>query len=439
LEVHMGVVWSEKCNGQPHEGCPHKHPRPEQVPPDDEDGWVTYFYRAGRGSGKTRAGAEWLKKQLRKFPGSRWAVLAPTSADARDTCIEGESGLLSVLPPEEVKTWNRSIGELVLHNGSRVKCFTADEPDRLRGPQHHGAWVDELSSFRYDDAWDQLQFGLRLGDRPRIFVTSTPKPTPLVKSLMSRKDGTVIVKSGSTFDNAGNLAASALEEMKRRYEGTRLGRQELYGELLLDVPGAVATYEELDACRVKECPDDWVRGITAVDPAVTYNNDSDETGITVQRMGADGQVYFIGDYTCKLPVDKWAERAVAVAMETQSGTIVYEENQGYDAIGVILRNAMRAMDAQGILLTSVHASKNKFERAMHLQQWIQQTRWHLVGSHPALEDQLTTTTVDLKGPSPNNLDSCVHGFNTLTAGDFTEIEFSSNDSGITGDLLTAEW
>lgn len=424
----------ERCDGQPHEGQPHKHPRPEQVPPDDLEGWVTYLFRAGRGAGKTRAGAEWLKKHMRRLPGSRWAVVCPTFSDARDTAIEGDSGLLSVFPPDEVKTWNRSVGELVLHNKSRVKLFGSTEPNRLRGPQFHGAWVDELSSFEYEDTWDQLQFGLRLGDCPRIFVTTTPKPTTLIRQLLLRKDGTVLVKSGSTFDNAGNLASSALEELKRRYEGTRLGRQELYGELLTDVPGSVATYEELDAGRVKQHPE-LVRTVVGCDPAVTFTDTSDETGITVEGLGDDGDVYFIGDYSCRLPVDEWVNRLVSVAVDHNAGLILYEQNQGADAIGILIRDAMNRLGVRDVMVKPVVAVKTKFERAMHLQQWIQQTRFHLVGSHAEFEDQLVTTTMDLKGPSPGRLDSGVHVFNELTTQSFIDIPIISSAPSITAGFM----
>jgi phage terminase large subunit-like protein len=178
-------------------------------------------------------------------------VTAPTAAAARDVCIEGESGLLNVIPSSLVRDWNRSLGEMVLTNGSRFKLFSADEPDRLRGYQHHRAWCDELASWRYPDAWDQLLLGLRLGDDPRVVVTTTPRPVAIVRTLLSRPG--VVVTRGSTFENSDNLAPAALEQLKHRYENTRIGRQELYAELLDDVPGALWQRDSLEQLRVTRC------------------------------------------------------------------------------------------------------------------------------------------------------------------------------------------
>ena len=187
--------------------------RAEQVAPPGD--WLTWVILAGRGWGKTRTGAEDVAWSGMSNPGWRIAVVAPTAADARDTCIEGDSGLLKVLPREAVQTWHRSLGELILVNGTRYKTFSAEEPERLRGPQHNRAWADELAAWRYPEAWDQLMFGLRLGQHPQAVVTTTPKPTPLVKALVAAK--TSHVTRGSTFDNAANLAPSALQMLKEKY------------------------------------------------------------------------------------------------------------------------------------------------------------------------------------------------------------------------------
>ena len=202
--------------------------RPNQLTPVGK--WLVWLMLAGRGFGKTRSGAEDVTWYAQCNAGSRIAIIAPTYSDARDTCVEGESGILSILPKECIDTWNRSMGELVLHNESRFKLFSADEPERLRGPQHHRAWADELGAWRYPETWDQLLFGLRLGSDPRAVVTTTPKPTALIKALAKAK--TTKVTRGSTFDNAANLAPNALAQLKAKYEGTRLGRQELMAEIL---------------------------------------------------------------------------------------------------------------------------------------------------------------------------------------------------------------
>lgn len=209
--------------------------RPNQRTPQGD--WFCWLILAGRGWGKTRTGAEDMAAYAHAHPGCRVGVVAATAASARDVCVEGESGLLGIIPQPLVETWNRSLGELILKNGSRFKLFSADEPDRLRGYQYHRSWCDELGSWRYPDAFDQLLLGLRLGDDPRVVITTTPKPTQIIRSLVQRAD--VIVTRGSTFENRANLAPAALAQLRDRYEGTRLGRQELYADILDDTPGSL--------------------------------------------------------------------------------------------------------------------------------------------------------------------------------------------------------
>jgi phage terminase large subunit-like protein len=265
--------------------------RPEQLPPDGD--WSTWLILAGRGWGKTRTGAEAVGWCGLANPGWRIAVVAPTYADARDTCIEGDSGLRNVLPESCIEAWNRSLGELILTNGTRYKLFAAEEPERLRGPQHHMAWGDELGAWRYPETWDQLLFGLRLGDDPRVVVTTTPKPTPLVRSLI--KSPRSIITRGSTFDNAANLAPAALAQLREKYEGTRLGRQELEAELLDDIPGALWTRAMLDEARLRQAPE-LRRIVVAVDPSGTKGGSDrgDDIGIVVAGIGYDGKGYVPG-------------------------------------------------------------------------------------------------------------------------------------------------
>ena len=221
--------------------------RPEQLPPDDQE-FSVFLYLAGRGSGKTRAAAEWVRKVAREHPGCRIAIVARTAADVRDVCIEGESGLLAVHPPSERPDYEPSKRRVRWRNGSQAMTASADEPDILRGPQFHAAWADELATWgRLDEAWANLSFGLRLGDQPQCVVTTTPRPIRLLRDLL--KSPTSIVRRGSTFDNALNLSASALAGLRAKYEGTRVGRQELYGELLDDVPGALWNRAMLDGAR----------------------------------------------------------------------------------------------------------------------------------------------------------------------------------------------
>jgi phage terminase large subunit-like protein len=301
----------------------------EQLPTNDKS-WNTWLYLAGRGAGKTRTAAEWLAYQASSNPKTRWAIAAPTYGDVRDTCAEGESGIVRVLQEYgTLKDYNRSIGEIFLTNGSRIKLFSGEEPDRFRGPQFHGGWFDELAAFKYPDAWDQYQFGLRLGEFPQTIVTTTPRPTKLIKDLITR-DG-VRVQRGSTFDNAKNLAASALAELKLRYENTRLGRQELYGEILDNVEGALWTREMIENARVDTAPP-LVRVVVAIDPAVTSAATSDETGIVAAGIGNNGDYYILDDKSLRASPDAWARQAVMLYHEYKADKIIAETNNGGDMV-----------------------------------------------------------------------------------------------------------
>lgn len=382
--------------------------RVEQLPPAGD--WVVWLYMAGRGAGKTRTAAEWLGWEAVRQPGTRWAVVAPTFSDARDVCVEGESGLLGVLERYGMlrakNAWNRSIGELHLRNGSRVKCFSGAEPERFRGAQHHGAWVDELGAFEYEDSWDQLQFGLRLGRFPRSVVTTTPRPKPLIRRLLDRSDGSVVVTRGATMDNRANLAPAALAELLARYDGTRLGRQELYGELLEDVEDALWTSQIIDNNRVKQLPSNIVRTVVAVDPAVT--GDGDETGIVVACRDSDGHGYVVADRSLQGTPDQWARRVVEVFDEFEADAVVVEVNQG----GLMVAQTLRTVRSF-LPIREVRATKGKRIRAEPISALYEQGRIHHVGAgFSALEAQLTSWTPDAKG-SPDRLDALVWAFTEL--------------------------
>lgn len=342
-------------------------------------------------------------------PGWRIAVVAPTAADARDTCIEGDSGLLNVLPREAVQTWNRSLGELILINGTRYKAFSADEPERLRGPQHHRAWADELAAWRYPEAWDQLMFGLRLGEHPQAVVTTTPKPTPLVKALVAAK--TSHVTRGSTFDNAANLAPSALQMLKEKYEGTRLGRQELEAEILGDLPGALWSLATLDAYRLREAPQ-MGRIVVAVDPAVTATEASDEHGIIVAGL-ADQRGVVLEDASLSGSPNEWARRAVSLYRSWNADAIVIEVNQGGDMVA----HTIRTIDPN-VKIREVRASRGKHVRAEPIAALYEQGRVAHVGSFPVLENQMTQmTTNGFEGEgSPDRVDALVWAMTELFPG-----------------------
>ena len=370
---------------------------------------------AGRGAGKTRTAAEWLIYQACKNDYTRWAVLAPTFGDARDVCAEGESGLLKVAERYQMLKakggYNSTKGEINLTNGSRIKLFSGDEPDRLRGPQHHGAWVDELASFRYDDVWTQMQFGLRLGTKPKTIITTTPKPTALLRDLLTRKDGSVVVTRGSTFDNAANLAPAALAELENRYAGTRTGRQELYGEMLEEVEGALWTRGMIEKTRVRkdETPD-LQRIVVAIDPAVTSGEDSDETGIIVAGISRDKHYYVLDDRTIRASPDNWARQAVNAYTDWKADKIVAETNNGGDMVVLVLKQ----VDAN-VPVKKVTASRGKRVRAEPVSALYEQGRVHHAGAFPKLEDQLVIWTPD-SNDSPDRLDALVWALTELSGG-----------------------
>jgi phage terminase large subunit-like protein len=380
--------------------------RREQLPPEIGD-WTTWLYLAGRGAGKTRSCAEWLAWRAIEKPGTRCAIIARTYGDARDTCAEGESGILSVLDRYRMlDNYNRSIGEIMLSNGSRMKLFSAEEPDRLRGPQHEYVWADELAAWQYPDTWDQLQFGLRLGQHPQVAIATTPRPTPLLKRIMA--DEHTHITRGTTFDNLSNLAPTVASAILAKYEGTRLGRQELYGEILDDTPGALWTMALLDEHRVSEAPE-LVRIVVAIDPAVTSGEDADETGIIGVGKGTDGHAYVLHDRSMRDTPNAWAHRAVQLWRDLgEIGVIVGEANQGGD----LIETTIRSVDP-GVPYKKINAKQGKRLRAEPIAALYEQGRVHHVGAGLSeLEDQMTGWVPD-SGYSPDRLDALVHAIAEL--------------------------
>lgn len=365
---------------------------------------------AGRGFGKTRTAAEDVSAFGLDNPGSRVAVIAETFGDGRDTCVEGESGLLACLPESSVKLWNRSIGELFLKNGTKYKLFSGDRPGQLRGPQHHRAWCDELAKWRYvREAWTQMMLGLRLGDRPQVVVTTTPKPVSLLKEIRARKN--THLTTGSTYDNAANLSDAFLEEIREQYEGTRVGRQELHAEILDDVPGALWTRAMVEEARKYHTIPDMQRVVVAVDPAATSGEDSDETGIVVAGKGTDGNAYVLADRTCRLSPDGWAKRAVGAFGEFSGDRIVAETNNGGDMVENVLRTV-----APRIPYKKVHASRGKRVRAEPVAALYEQGRVKHVNALPELEDQMCAFVPEGYDGSPDRVDALVWALTDLMLG-----------------------
>ncbi len=382
--------------------------RPEQLPPPGN--WRTWFYLAGRGTGKTRTGAEYVRAQIERGACVRFGMIGPTAADVRDVMVEGESGLLRTCPPRNRPVYEPSKRRLTWPNGAMVTTYSADEPDRLRGPQHDGIWADEIAAWRYPETWDMAMFGLRLGSDPRALVTGTPKPTKLVRELLA--SSTTTVTRGTTYDNAANLAPAFLQQIIGKYEGTRLGRQELLAEVLTDSPGALWSHERLDQHRRREGDvPDLARIVVAVDPSGGDGPENDEQGIVVCGRGVDGRGYVLADRTCKLTPDGWGRRAVKAYLDFSADRLVYEQNFGGQMVESVIRTAAQAMGVT-VATRAVHASRGKAVRAEPVAALDEQGRLSLVGSHPELEDELCTWSVE-SGQSPNRLDAYVWAFTNL--------------------------
>jgi phage terminase large subunit-like protein len=387
--------------------------RPEQLAPPPP--WFVWLILAGRGWGKTRVGAEWLHARAMAHPGCRLALVGRTVSDVRDTMLRGESGLLTIAHPDERPEWVPSQRLVRWPNGATALTFSADEPDQLRGPQHHGAWADEPAAWRYPEAWAQLLLGLRLGRNPQVVATTTPRGTRFIRELVEDPD-TIVVR-GRTKDNAHHLAASFLRVLERKYGGTRLGRQELDAEILDDTPGALWKREPmLDAHRVRELPPlGLVKIIVAVDPATTATDESDETGIVVVGLDVQGHVYVLGDLSGRYSPEGWAA-VVAEAFEThQADSVIAEANQGGDMVATILRTCGKASLPIGL----VHASRGKRTRAEPVAALYEQGRVHHLGTFAELEDQLCTWVPGMS--SPDRLDALVWGVTSLGVNDVPAI------------------
>jgi phage terminase large subunit-like protein len=378
--------------------------RPKQIPP--EGNWRIWLLLAGRGFGKTRTGAEFIREQVDQGTCRHIALVAATAGDARDTMIEGESGLMRIFPPGQRPNYEPSKRRVTFYNGAMATAYTADEPDRLRGPNHDLAWADELASWRYPEAWDMLMLGLRIGINPKCVVTTTPKPTGIIRRLLNRDDGSVVVTRGSTYENRTNLAGSFLEEILARYEGTRLGRQELHAELLEDIEGALWNRTVIDNCRVTK-PPEFTRVVVAVDPAASAHEESAETGIVVAALGSDGHGYVMDDVSLRGSPNEWGQAAIAAFHRNTADRIVAEANQGGDMVS----HTLRTVD-QTVPVKLVRASRGKQTRAEPVAALYEQGKVHHVGFFPTLEDQLCGWVPGFSA-SPDRLDALVWAFHEL--------------------------
>ena len=394
--------------------------RPEQRPPDNFD-WSIWLYLAGRGAGKTRSAAEWVreKAKITNEGQLRFALVARTAADVRDVIVEGESGILNISPPSERPHYEPSKRRLTWPNGNTATLFTADEPDSLRGPQAHYAWADELAAWRQTPdaagmtAWDNLRVGVRLGAHPQIIATTTPKRVPILYSLIdeSKKTGRVYISRGSTMDNAGNLSEAYLDAITGVYAGTRLAQQELYGEMLDDVEGALWTIEMIEASRQGVLPPSAPLRIIGVDPSVA-ENPRDECGIIVAASTADRDLYkrhawIMEDATIHGSPEVWANKVVEMARRW-GAPVVAEVNQG----GALVRNAINAIDPN-VKVLEVHSKYGKALRAEPTVLAYEQNRVHHIGYLTDLESQMTSWIPGESKNSPDRVDALVHALTAL--------------------------
>lgn len=385
--------------------------RPSQKEPPGD--WLTWLILAGRGFGKTKAGAETIrswacgKTPLARGRYRRFLLVAETAADARDVMIEGEAGLLAVHPPDFRPHYEPSKRRITWPNGAVASVFNATEPDQLRGPQGDAAWCDELAKWQYArETWDMLQFGLRLGDNPRQIVTTTPRPVPVVKELLAA--ATTVVTRGSTMENRGNLAPSFLRQITARYQGTRLGRQELEAEVLDDNPNALWTREQLEKCTIKrdKLPQ-MQRIVVAVDPSGSdgeSEDEADDIGIVVAGRGVDERLYVLQDATCNESPAEWGKRAVRAYKDRGADVIVAERNYG----GAMVEFVIRSVDPK-VAYKEVVASRSKRVRAEPVAALYEQGRVSHVGAFAKLEDEMCSFGIDgtAEGKSPNRVDALV--------------------------------
>jgi predicted phage terminase large subunit-like protein len=394
--------------------------------------WRVWLILAGRGWGKTRTGAEWVREQVEQKGRGRLALVAPTAADARDVMVEGDSGILKISPPWFKPLYEPSKRRLTWPNGAIATLYSAEDPDQLRGPQHEAAWADEIAAWKYPETWDMLMFGLRLGNNPQCVATTTPKPKQLIRGLV--KDSSLNEKNsrprhhgtkGNTYENKDNLAQGFFEDIVTKYEGTTLGRQELHAEILDDVPGALWSRAIIDQHRRNFYPQ-LQRVVVAVDPAGKAKTTArlnrvrdkvDETGIVVAGKGVDGHAYILGDLSGRWTPHEWGTKAVGAYKLWQGDRIVGETNNGGDMVENTIRTVSGGSYVSFKAITASRGKKARAEPASSLYEkgWV-----HHVGTMPLLEDQMCAFTDDMD-QSPDRVDALVWALSELMLGDEADV------------------
>jgi phage terminase large subunit-like protein len=378
--------------------------------------WTTWLLLGGRGAGKTRAGAEWVRRVALADGKARIALVAETEHEAREVMVEGVSGLLTIHRPYERPVWRPTRRRLQWRNGAIAQLYSAENPDALRGPQFSAAWLDELAKWRHAEAtFDMLQFGLRLGERPRQVVTTTPRPSEFVKRLIA--DPATAVTCAATHANAHNLSPGFLAAVLRRYEGTQLGRQEILGEIIAERADALWTRAQIEASRVRAAPG-LRRVVVAVDPPGSSRERSDACGLVAAGQGEDGLFYVLADDSAQgLSPQAWASRAVALWRRLNADALIAESNFGGEMVRAVIGQADRTVPVR-----MVHATRGKFLRAEPVALLYEQGRVRHAGVFPHLEDEMCDFGRDglSSGRSPDRLDALVWALTALTYGARTE-------------------
>ena len=372
--------------------------------------WQTWAIIAGRGWGKSRVGAETVR-QWAEAGGELIALVGRTAADVRDVMIEGPSGIIACSHPRFMPVYEPSKRRLTWPNGTLAIAYSADQPDRLRGPQHSRAWVDELAAWRYLEAWQQLQYGMRIGRNPQTVITTTPRPLPLLREILGRS-GTVFTR-GSTYENRANLAPSFFAEILSQYEGTRMGRQEILAEILEDVEGALWTPSIVEKQRWPAGTPipSFVRVVVGVDPAITQGQDRDETGIVVVGLTADKRAFVIDDASLDGSPADWAEAAMSAHDHHQADCLVVETNRGGSMVSHTLRSVCHGRRMPRI--KTVTATRGKVTRAEPFVALYERGRIYHIGQLARLEDQMCSWVPGETRKSPDRMDALVWALTDL--------------------------
>lgn len=415
--------------------------RPEQVPPPGD--WFVCLALAGRGFGKSRAGSEWVVNQVLKHPfdshgvPTEWLVLAETLSDARTICMEGPAGILRVLERRKIRhRYKMSPRPMILFpSGAKIYTEGADNPDVGRGYNASGAWLDEICKWKYPkQSWDAgIMPSLRadlIGDHPRAFVTTTPKPVDIINDWVRRNDGTVHVIRGSTFDNSANLSQLVIQELRRRYDGTMIGRQELYGEILEAFEGALFSRLDIENNRVYEVPDNLVNIVVGVDPSLT--GEDDEMGIIVVGRNRENHWYVLDDRSVMMVGREAALEAWRTVAQWGADKLVCEVNLGKRWMQQVFHDAYFELVGEGTFekntkppLLGIDTKIGKRTRGEPVAMRCEQNKLHMVGRFPDLEDQMSTFVAWGTNDSPDRLDALVHACRFLMEGEKKQARISS--------------